>query len=209
MVNKDDYRAMMEKAIAELTELVARQETLDTEREQLDTRIAELKQGIMALGPLCGMQPQFKYADLLPEFNLVPVGLKDGVLAVLAMVKNDAYITPVAIRDNLASTGYELKSKNILPSIHNVLKRLESTDVESGDVNGKTGYRLIKKAESAPLLRRRVGFDELAGMVAAEVVKNSGAVPKLSPPITVPKPPKKEEALGPRLPVFNPPKKKE
>jgi hypothetical protein len=146
MVSKDDYKTMSDKAVAELTELLARQEALDTEREQLDARIWELKQGIIALGPLCGISAHTRYPELLPEYNLLPVGLREGVLAVLGMVKDDSYLTPVAVRDNLSSTGYEIKSKNILPSIHNVLKRaVEAGEAESADVNGKTGYRLIKK----------------------------------------------------------------
>jgi hypothetical protein len=146
MVAKDDYKAMSDRAVAELRELLARQDALDTEREQLDARILELKQGIIALGPLCGISAHTKYPELLPEYNLLPVGLREGVLAVLELIKDNAYLTPVAVRDNLSSTGYEIKSKNILPSIHNVLKRLvDGGEAESGDVNGKTGYRLVKK----------------------------------------------------------------
>lgn len=150
MVTKDDYKAMLEQAVSELTDALERQAGLDTEREKLDARIVELKQGIMALGPLCGIQAQFKYSELLPEYGLFPTGLKESVITVLGMVKDNSYLTPVVVRDNLASTGYEIKSKNILPSIHNVLKRLEGREVETGDVNGKTGYRLIKTDRSAP-----------------------------------------------------------
>lgn len=148
MVNRDDYKATLEKAVVELTEVQDRRAELDTERDQLDARIAELKQGIMALAPLCGVTAQIKYADLIPEYALLPPGLKEAVLSVLALVPADNYITPVAIRDSLPTTGYEIKSKNILPSIHNVLKRLEKAsppEVESTDLDGKTGYRLVKK----------------------------------------------------------------
>lgn len=151
MVNRDDYKLMLDKAVTELTEAQERRAELDVERDQLDARIAELKQGIIALGPLCGVAAKFEYADLLPEYNAVlPVGLKEAVLSVLGMVGGDYYITPVAIRDGLTSTGYENKSKNILPSIHNVLKRLEKAnppEVETIDLDGKTGYRLPKKEQ--------------------------------------------------------------
>jgi hypothetical protein len=150
MITKDSYKAMLEQAVRELTDALERQAELDTEREQLDARIHELKQGIIGLGPLCGISAQSRYSDLLPEYGLLPVGLKDGVLAVLGMIQGDAYITPITVRDNLANTGYEIKSKNILPSIHNVLKRLDGREVESADVNGKTGYRLLKKDRPAP-----------------------------------------------------------
>ena len=146
MVNRDDYKTMLDKAVEELSDALAQRDTLDTERERLDARIAELTQGIIALGPLAGVNPQTKYRDLLPEYDFfLPVGLKDAVLGVLGKVEGDAYITPVTIRERLESTGYEIKSKNILPSIHTVLKRFDGYQVESDDVNGKTGYRLIKQ----------------------------------------------------------------
>ena len=151
-MTKVEYKTILEAAVTELAELLGQREALDTERDKLDYRIRELKQGIIALGPLAGLNSQAKYAELFPEFNLfLPVGLKEGVLAVLSSVKTDGFMTPVAIRDGLAATGYENKSKNILPSIHNVLKRLESAnppEVESTDLEGKTGYRLIR--ERAP-----------------------------------------------------------
>jgi hypothetical protein len=146
MVDKTDYRAMLEKAVAELSELLTRQEALDDEREQITSRIAELQQGIIALSPLSGINAQTKYAELLSDYSFfLPTGLKESVFAVLAQVTDNRYLTPVAIRVALPSTGYEIKSKNILPSIHTVLKRELGRTVEVGDVNGRAGYRLIKK----------------------------------------------------------------
>jgi hypothetical protein len=158
MVDQNDYKAMLELAVAELSDLLTRRDALDTERERMDARIAELKQGIIALGPLAGVSPHNKYVDLFPEYDTFPnVGLKDAIIAVLDKVEGDAYLTPVSIRDRLPSSGYEIKSKNILPSIHTVLKRFEGRQVESDDVNGKTGYRLIKKDRP----RRPGPFDRL------------------------------------------------
>jgi hypothetical protein len=142
MVSKADYRTMYDQALGELREALDRQEALDTEREQLDARISQLKQGIMALGPLCGEQPHTHYPELLPEYSMFNVGLKEAVLKVVALA-HEGFVTAVTVRDTLPNVGYEVKSKNILPSIHNVLKRLvETNDVEMSDVNGKTGYRL-------------------------------------------------------------------
>jgi hypothetical protein len=169
MVNREDYKAMLDKAVTELTEAQNRQAELDAERDELDARIAELKQGIMALGPLCGVPVHLTYSDLLPEFNaFVPVGLKEAIVAVLSMAKAGDYITPVAIRDGLTATGYEIKSKNILPSIHNVLKRLKAADeVEDEDLDGKTGYRL--KVLQAPILKGKLhtkaGFSRMREIV--------------------------------------------
>jgi hypothetical protein len=158
MVSKNDYCAILERAVEELRQALTDRAEMDAAGERLDARIAELKQGVIALAPLCGVSAQSKYADLLPEYNVFfPVGLKEGVMAVLGAVKDDRYITPVTIRDNLESTGYEVKSKNILPSIHNVLKRLDGKEVESDDVNGRTGYRLLKKDRP----RRAGPFDRL------------------------------------------------
>src|SRR5258708_7427035 len=114
MVNRDDYKAMLDKAVAELSDMLTQRDALDTEGERIDARIAELKQGIIALGPLAGIDPRVKYRDLLPEYDfLLSLGLKDAVLGVLGKVEGDAYITPVTIRERLESTGYEIKSKNI------------------------------------------------------------------------------------------------
>ena len=146
MVDKSDYREMLEKAVAELTELLARQEALDDEREQVATRVAELQQGVIALSPLAGVYAQTKYADILSDYTFfMPSGLKESVFAVLGKVADDRYLTPVAIRNALPDVGYEIKSKNILPSIHTVLKRELGRQVEVGDVNGRAGYRLIRK----------------------------------------------------------------
>jgi hypothetical protein len=146
MVDKSDYKAMLEKAVAELTELLARQEALDDEREQVAARVSELQQGVIALGPLAGVHAQSKYAEILSDYAFfMPNGLKESVFAVLGKVSDDRYLTPVAIRKALPDVGYEIKSKNILPSIHTVLKRELDRTVEVGDVNGKAGYRLIKK----------------------------------------------------------------
>jgi hypothetical protein len=199
MVNRDDYKAMLDKAVGELEEAQNRQAEIDAERDQLDGRIAELKQGIMALAPLCGIHAQLKYADLLPEYNVfLTPGLKEAVVAVLGMVSNGGYITPVAIRDGLTATGYEIKSKNILPSIHNVLKRLEKAtppEVESTDLNGKTGYRLVKKptgtkyvvqdAGGAPPITRPRLTREQAAIKAEE--RDIESLKRRVPPIKVTK----------------------
>lgn len=146
MVNTDDYKEILDKAVAELRSLSERQDQIADEWEAIGNRIAELKQGVLALAPLCGIQAHTKYSDLFPEYNpFAPVGLNEAILQVLGSVEGDRFITPVAIRNGLSATGYELKSKNILPSIHSVLKRLEGYKVETGDVNGKTGWRLIKE----------------------------------------------------------------
>jgi|ERR1043165_4504229 hypothetical protein len=145
MVNTEDYKVILDKAVEELRTLFERQDQIADEWEIIGNRIEEVKQGILALAPLCGIQAQRKYAELFPEYNpFAPVGLNEAILTVLGRVEDDRFITPVAIRDGLKATGYETKSKNILPSIHTALKRLEGQRVESGDVNGKTGYRLIR-----------------------------------------------------------------
>lgn len=152
MVNREDYKAILDKAVEELRTLFTRQDEIAEEAEVVGNRITEVKQGILALAPLCGIQAQRKYAELFPEYNpFLPVGLNEAILTVLGRVEDDKFITPVTIRNGLAATGYEIKSKNILPSIHNVLKRLDGYKVESGDVNGKTGYRLLKPNRPKPL----------------------------------------------------------
>src|SRR5205807_5956867 len=104
---------------------------------------AEVRKGVVALVPLCGVEPApwSEHPEWFPETETPDVGLTGAVRRVLQS-DVERFFSPVEVRDGLKGVGYEIKSKNILPSIHNTLKRLykmESADTE--DVEGKTCYR--------------------------------------------------------------------
>jgi len=103
-VATEDYRRALEAAPDE-------HERLKAEREQIETRLAQLRQTIGALAPLCELPRQ---EDL---------GLTDACRSVLRA--RFGALTPVQVKDDLATMGLDLSSySNPLASIHAVLKRL-------------------------------------------------------------------------------------
>ena len=98
------YRRALEAAIEEY-------ERLKQQREAIETRLAQLRQTIGALGPLCK----------LPQQD-VP-GLTDACRSVLRATFGG--LTPVEVKAGLETLGLDLTaSSNPLASIHAVLKRL-------------------------------------------------------------------------------------
>ena len=138
------YREPYDNALAELSELLERLEELDVEREAVITRIGEVKEGISALAPLVKENPVETHPDLFPDHSETgaDLGLTDGIRRVLA---NSApkRLTPVGVRTGLGAIGFQTKSKNILPSIHTVLKRLEKNNevTSKTEEDGRTWYR--------------------------------------------------------------------
>jgi len=137
-----DYKIVYEKALSELSDLMDRREQLDIERDSLDGRIREIRQGVEALAPLAKENPRATHSDLFPEAETptADIGLTDAIRTVLSNTAPN-WLTPVGIRTGLSAAGYEIKSKNILPSIHRTIKRLEGKEIESKDIEGRTWYR--------------------------------------------------------------------
>ncbi len=135
------YRQPYDDALAELTALMDRLEELDVERDSVITRIGEVKEGVAAFAPLVKENPVETHPHLFPDHSEAgtDLGLTDAVRRVLANSKPKR-LTPVGVRTGLAAIGYQTKSKNILPSIHTVLKRLEKNDeiVSKTEEDGRT-----------------------------------------------------------------------
>ena len=90
---------------------------LKAEREAIEMRLAQLRQTIGALGPLCE----------LPRHD--PLGLTDACRSVLRAKYGG--LTPVEVKAGLQTMGLDLAAySNPLASIHSVLKRL----ARSGEV---------------------------------------------------------------------------
>jgi len=103
-VTTAQYRRALEAAIEEY-------ERLKAEREAIETRLAQLRQTIGALGPLCK----------LPQRDLP--GLTDACRSVLRAKMGG--LTPVEVKAGLETLGLDLSNySNPLASIHAVLKRL-------------------------------------------------------------------------------------
>lgn len=140
MVDKSAYTNVFNEAVQELSKLMERRDELDNEREELDTRISQVREGVVALAPLCNVNPFTTYPALFPDVMTV-VGLTDAIRSVLQL-SSQHFLSPVAIRTGLKEIGFDISSNSILPSIHTVLKRLaKSGEVETEDRDGKTVYK--------------------------------------------------------------------
>jgi len=138
------YREPYEKALAELAELIQRLEEIDIERDAVITRIDEVRDGIAAFAPLVKENPAETHPDLFPDESEVgaDLGLTDAIRRVLGNA-NPKKLTPVGVRTGLTAIGFKTDSKNLLSSIHSVLKRLKkSSEVvsETGE-DGRTWYK--------------------------------------------------------------------
>lgn len=103
-VGTAEYKRALAAAIGEY-------ERLEAQREAIETRLAQLRQTIGALGPLCK----------LPQHDIL--GLTDAIRSVLRA--RYGALTPVDVKDGLQTMGLDLSTySNPLASIHAVLKRL-------------------------------------------------------------------------------------
>lgn len=121
MTTPAEYRGALDAAIREY-------ETLGAQRADIDKRLAQLAQTIGSLSRLLGLTPT------------VPLGLTDAVRLVL---RGGVPMTPVDVRDRLASIGVNLDVyANDLSAVHTVLKRLnESSEIRIVPrPNGKHAY---------------------------------------------------------------------
>jgi len=140
----DVYKQVFNKAIDELSTLMETLENIESEREVVKNRIAEVRSGVLALSPLIGEKPQSvenKYPHLFPDLITPDIGLTDAVRKVLK--SNGELMTAVKVRTELKETGYDTgRYKNILASIHTILKRLvESDEATIGTVDDVTAYK--------------------------------------------------------------------
>jgi hypothetical protein len=127
-----DYRTALGGAIAEYEDLGAK-------RRDIDNRLAQLAQTIGTLSRLVGLTPT------------VPLGLTDACRLVL---RGGLPMTPVEIRDRLASIGVDLSIySSEMSAIHTVLKRLN----EAGEIrlvprgSGKDAYLWQRPATALAL----------------------------------------------------------
>jgi hypothetical protein len=122
-MGKAEYRRALESAIKEY-------ERLKNERDALETRLAQLRQTIAGLGPLCE----------LPSRNAPPpleLGLTDACRS--ALRASMAGLSAAEVRDRIGGLGIDLERySNLLASIHIVLKRLVAAG-EAFSYRGRDG----------------------------------------------------------------------
>jgi len=148
-MNDKFYKQAFDGAIKELSDLMNEREELDNRREILNERIVQVRNGVLGLSSLAGENPQDiekQYPELFPDLIPSDIGLTDAVRKSLQKFP-DRFLTPMTVRKVLQATGYDTdRYKNILASIHTVLKRLvESEEVETKTYeSGGTSYKWIK-----------------------------------------------------------------
>jgi hypothetical protein len=150
-----NYQYTLDSAIKELTDLMEQREKLDEKREALHERIVKLRRAVRGLASLCDVEDiEEEHRSLFPdEFaDNTDVGLTDAIRQVLSS-HEEAFLSPVFIRDRLADVGFDITThKNILASIHTVLKRLQRQGEATPIIReGRTAYRWVpKKKDDTP-----------------------------------------------------------
>jgi predicted nuclease with TOPRIM domain len=159
-----NYRQTLDSAIKELAELMEEREKLDERRETLHQRIVKLRRVAYGLASLCDVENiDDEHPSLFPnEFSdNADVGLTDAIRQVLSS-HEEANLSPVFIRDRLADVGFDIKThKNILASIHTVLKRLQRQGEVTPHIReGRTSYKWVakKKEETSELSDEDIPF---------------------------------------------------
>jgi predicted nuclease with TOPRIM domain len=151
--NDEKYREAFETSVQELSALINEREELETMRELLERRIEKLRHAIVGLGGLCGETAETinsKWPDLFPDKVQEITGLTDAIREILSS-HAEHYLSPVHVRDLLKEMGFDTgKYKNVLASIHTVLKRLlgQGEVLDSSD-EGRVVYRWNNKVELA------------------------------------------------------------
>jgi hypothetical protein len=144
-MTKESYKETLKIALGELAELMNQRDQLDEQLDDIDRRIFQLREGLFGLAILCGTDTNRlaeSYPQLFPDLIPPDTGLTDAIRK--ALQSKRIFYSPVEVRDRLEEDfNYDLsKYKNVLPSIHTVLKRLvESQEIEPGNRDGKVVYR--------------------------------------------------------------------
>jgi hypothetical protein len=118
-----DYKEMAVKIRTEL-------ECLEIEQENIERQIARLKQALVGLVPLSEPPVDSTIAAEVAAF-VNETTLADAVRQILRAAESP--LTPTEIKQKLVNMGKDLSGqKNVMASIHSLLKRLvESEEIES------------------------------------------------------------------------------
>jgi hypothetical protein len=133
------YRDTLEIARGELDKLMTEESDLETRLEGNRTRQGGLKKTIDSLSALVG-----------EEIDSSVPGVSEAIRRVLSThlaANKKTFLRPIAIRNRLVETGFDLASyKNPMAVIHSTLKRLQDQgEVEPLEQDKKVAYRWIAK----------------------------------------------------------------
>ena len=132
-----DYKAILEQAFAEYGSMIL-------ERQGLDLEIAKKKQFIRATMNMLPDEEREKFNTAFEVVSGESLGLTDAIRKVLQSNPKKPF-TATEVRDQLQKSKFDFSAyrSNPLASIHAVLKRLKSEEVESTEIDGVSAWRWI------------------------------------------------------------------
>jgi hypothetical protein len=136
-MNDVDYKVVLDKAFAEFA-------SLTKQREDLDLKVAKLHQFIRATANMLPDEDRVDFMATVDQLAGDAIGLTDAVRNTLKAA-SPKWLTAVSVRDQLLASGFDFQryTSNPLASIHAVLKRLKSSEVENTTIEGVAAYRWI------------------------------------------------------------------
>lgn len=152
-MSKEFYKQALDAAMRDISDLMARREKLEFEREEIERELMKTRAAAASIALLIGEDEADKFFEdksLFVEIFAPDVGLTNAVRKVLQQSSGIIGLTAMDVRRQLQRRKFKLeKYQNVMASIHTVLKRLsenDEVDVEAGD-GGKAAYRWKKPAE--------------------------------------------------------------
>jgi len=143
-----EYRQMAQKIQAEL-------EALEIQQEDVERRIARLRQTLVGLAPLCESNDEGLLFNAFKR-AIDSMSLTDAVRQILQASK--APLAPTEIKQQLLNMGRDLSGqKNVMASVHSLLKRLvDGHEIETKDSGLTYQWRArIRHHPRIPSRRRR------------------------------------------------------
>jgi hypothetical protein len=142
-MNDDDYKNILDEAVAKLTA------KLRQERE-LEAEVAKLKQFIHAT---VNMLPDDERAFFIAKLNELAydeekrsIGLKEAIIRIVSSQPKRAF-TATQVRDKLLESNFDFSNytANPLASVSTTLKRMTNREVEAMTVEDVAAYRWISR----------------------------------------------------------------
>lgn len=165
-MDKNPYKEALSVAQSELIEL-------NRQREELDQRIARLRETVFSLSQLVRETSDLEELSDEDSAHITSdIGFTDSIREVLKA--GGTWMTPIHVRDGLLRTGYPLDTyTNPLASIHTVLKRLVNRgEIEVFNADEATFYRWIVTAQER--LDRLRKYKEAAKKKRQKLAKKNG-----------------------------------
>ena len=116
-------------------------EQLTAQRDELDAQIAKKEQLLNAVWNMLDAKQQGRYASDFADLEIRREGLTDAIRRILQSSKE--WFTATQMKSALVGSGFDFRGyhSNPLASVHSVLKRLKSKEVENTEIDGVKAWR--------------------------------------------------------------------